>query len=84
MNIKNRLLTSLNVMVLVLGLGGCEPEGPAERAGKRMDEAAERATEALNPEGPAERAGEQIDQAIQSAGEAIEDGGHKAKEKPQR
>lgn len=51
-------------MVLVLGLGGCDPrEGPAERA-----------AEALDPKGPAERAGEQIDHAMERAGEAIEDG----------
>lgn len=81
MNIKNRSLTSLSVMVLVFGLGGCDPrEGPAERAGERIDEAAERAGEALDPQGPAERAGEQIDQAMERTGEAIEDVGDKAKE----
>lgn len=84
MRIKNRLLTRLSV-VLVLLLGGCdEPEGPAERAGERMDEAAERAAEALDPEGPAERAGEQIDQAMERAGAAIQDAGDKAKEKTRR
>ena len=84
MRIKNRLLTSIGVMVLVLGLGGCEGEGPAERTGERIDEAAERATDALDPKGPAERAGEQIDQTMERAGEAIENVGDKAKEKTQR
>ena len=55
---RKQLLTSLGAMVLVFGLSACEPEGDAERAGERIDDAAEKAAEAVNPEGPAERAGE--------------------------
>ncbi len=72
MNTRKTLSTSLGAVVLVLGLSACEPEGPAERAGERIDEAAERAAEALDPKGPAERAGEQIDQAIENGGNVRE------------
>jgi len=71
-------------MVIVFGLGACEPEGDAERAGERIDDAAEKAAEALDPEGPAERAGEKMDQAIEQRGEALEDLGDKAKEETER
>ncbi len=78
---QKQLLTSLGTMVLVFGLSACEPEGDAERAGERIDDAAEKAAEAVNPEGPAERAGETIDEATEEAGEAAEDLGDKAEEK---
>ncbi len=87
MNTRKPLSTSLGAMVVVFGLFGlsaCEPEGRAERAGGRIDDAAERAAEALDPEGPAERAGEKIDQAIEQGGEALEDLGDKAKEETER
>jgi len=71
-------------MVLVFGLSACEPEGDAERAGERIDDAAEKAAEAVNPEGPAERAGEKVDEATEEAGEAAEDLGDKAEEETER
>jgi len=59
--------------LLVLALGGCKPEGPAERAGKRLDETVDDMTQ---PKGPAERAGEALDKAVDDAGkktrEAVE------------
>ena len=65
MNTRKQLSTSLGAMVLVFGLSACEPEGDAERAGERIDDAAEKAAETLDPEGPAERAGEKIDEATE-------------------
>ena len=67
------LLTSLAIVLLMLGLNACEQEGPAERAGEKVDAAAERAKEALDPKGPAERAGEKVDKAMERAGEATEE-----------
>jgi hypothetical protein len=67
------LLTSLAIILLTLGLSACEPEGPAERAGEKVDAAAERAKEAVDPKGPAERAGEKADEAMERAGEATEE-----------
>ena len=84
MNTLKQLLTSLGAMVLVFGLSACEPEGDAERAGERIDDAAEKAAETLDPEGPAERAGEKVDEATEEAGEAAEDLGDKAEEKTER
>jgi len=71
-------------MVLTFGLSACEPEGDAERAGERIDDAAEKAAETLDPEGPAERAGEKVDEATEEAGEAAEDLGDKAEEETER
>jgi predicted small lipoprotein YifL len=67
------LLTSLAIILLTLGLSACEQEGPAERAGEKVDAAAERAKEAVDPKGPAERAGEKADEAMERAGEATEE-----------
>ena len=67
------LLTSLAMILLTLGLSACEQEGPAERAGEKVDAATERAKEAVDPKGPAERAGEKADEAIERAGEATEE-----------
>jgi hypothetical protein len=84
MNTRKPLSTGFGVMVFLSGLSACEPEGRAERAGARIDDAAERAAEALDPEGPAERAGEKMDQAIKQGGDALEDLGDKAKEETER
>ena len=51
------------VMVGLLPLVGCQ-EGPAERAGKQIDNAAREARDTINPpSGPAEAAGRKIDDA---------------------
>lgn len=48
---RNKLLALVVPALLVVGLMGCE-EGPAERAGERVDRATERAGDSM------ERAGE--------------------------
>lgn len=58
-------------LALLLGLGtlglvACDNEGPAERAGEKLDNAAERVGDAINPKGPAEKAGEAVDNAADS------------------
>ena len=66
MNDKASLLAF--VAVLGVSIAGCESsEGPAERAGKQIDEATE-------------QAGEQINQAVEETGEAIEEAGDKIRE----
>ena len=45
-------------------LVGCERQGPAERAGEDIDEAAGEVRDALDPGGPAEEAGEAVDDAL--------------------
>ncbi len=46
---------------------GCEREGPVEQAGKKVDQAVEKAKDKLNPEGPVEKAGKKVDQAVEEA-----------------
>lgn len=52
-------LTVLGVILMALGLGGCERQGAAERAGARVDESAERAGEAM------EEAGDEVEDEIE-------------------
>jgi hypothetical protein len=56
---------------------GCSEEGPAERAGEAIDEAAEDAQEGLedlvDEGGALEEAGEEADEAIERAKEATRD-----------
>ena len=50
-------ITSLALTVLFLGLSGCNRPGPAERAGKKIDQTVEKAGQ------PVDKAGKQIDTA---------------------
>ena len=62
---------ALIMMMVLLGAAvtGCESkEGPAERAGKQIDQATE-------------QAGDTIDQAVEKAGEKIEETGDTIREK---
>lgn len=51
--------------VLTLGLAACHEEGPGERAGRKLDNAGNRVSDALNPpHGPVESAGRKVDRAL--------------------
>lgn len=66
MKMKNTL-TSLAIALplsLVL-LFGCSEPGPAEQAGKKVDQAVEEVRDRIDPAGPAERAGREIDEAVE-------------------
>lgn len=59
---RNGLGASLAISILVLGLSACEKkEGPAERAGKRVDNAVQDAGKQI------EKAGENIQNAAKDA-----------------
>jgi len=73
---KKRYSRALYAGLVVLALAGCKQEGPAERAGKQIDEAVDDLTK---PKGPAERAGETLDKAVDDTGKAVEDAGKKAR-----
>lgn len=45
---------------------GCERQGPAEQAGKEVDQAVEKMKDVVSPSGPAEQAGKELDRAITS------------------
>ncbi len=70
-----RFLTICLILSLSLLFMACEKEGPAERAGERMDEAYEDTKDNLNdageaiedsvtPDGPMEEAGEEMDETV--------------------
>ena len=62
MSLSSRGLFIVILLAFVLGLAGCQPEGPGEKAGKKIDKAAE-------------KAGDKIDKAVEKTGKAIEDQG---------
>ena len=70
------------VGLLGLALIGCQPEGPAEKAGKEMDrtmDAIKESVPSLAPEGPMEKAGKAIDAKLEEAGEKLESMGEAIK-----
>ena len=63
-----KLLSAVCVSLMVMGLVACDKQGPAERAGEKMDNAAE-------------RAGDKIENATDKAGEKMEDAGDRIEDK---
>lgn len=61
--LKKALVGVALIIPLSFGLAACEEEGPAEKAGKSLDEAADSVGDAINPQGPVEKLGEDIDKA---------------------
>ncbi|SDX01049.1 hypothetical protein [Thiocapsa roseopersicina] len=68
MRISTMLFPVAVSIALMLGAVGCEQEGPAERAGEKIDHAAE-------------RAGDKIEQASEKAADKIEDAKEAASDK---
>jgi hyperosmotically inducible protein len=62
-----KLLILSMLLTVIFGAAACEKEGPAERAGKKIDKTVE-------------KAGEKVDKTMDKAGEKLEDLGDKAKE----
>jgi hypothetical protein len=51
--------------LMMVGLSACQQEGPAEKAGKSLDNAGQSVSDALNPpQGPAQSAGRKVDRAL--------------------
>jgi hypothetical protein len=51
--------------LLLMGLSACHQEGPAEKAGKSLDNAGQKVEDAVNPpQGPAQAAGRKVDRAL--------------------
>ena len=58
------LLTAAVALIMV-GLTACHQEGPAEKAGKSLDNAGQSVSDAVNPpQGPAQSAGRKVDRAL--------------------
>ena len=56
-------ISTLTALMLtgVLFTAGCESEGPAEKAGRKVDKSVQDAKDAINPPGPAAKAGRALD-----------------------
>jgi len=60
---RKKLLLITGILPLLFA-AGCHQEGPAERAGSSIDNAAQKASDALNPpQGPAQSLGRKLDRA---------------------
>lgn len=67
-----KALAALAVCTLLAGgVSGCREEGPAEKAGRAVDEAIDEAIH--GDEGALEEAGREIDEAIEQTKEKIRD-----------
>jgi hypothetical protein len=49
---------------VTLALTACHQEGPAERAGRHLDNTGQSISDAISPPGPAETAGRKVDRAL--------------------
>lgn len=68
MNKMTRALSTATLVLFGLGLGACSKEGPAERAGEKIDNAIE-------------ETGESIDSGLENAGDKIENAADKVEDK---
>ena len=78
MKTSNKGVLVICLLAAVLGLNACKQEGPAEKAGQKVDQAVEQAGKTIDQ--AAEQAGKKIDQAGENlsgkskkAGEYIDD-----------
>lgn len=62
---KKILVVSLSLLIS-LGLAACERKGPAQKAGEKIDNAAQQVKDAVTPAGPAEKAGRKVDNAARN------------------
>jgi hypothetical protein len=61
MKLSHAVATAIVLSIAVAGLSACEREGPAERAGERIDRAADKAADKI------ERAGDKVKDAAEDA-----------------
>ena len=78
--LNNTIKIGLISGILFLMLSGCEGEGPAERAGKKVDNAIENVGEEIREandsnmnDGPAENFGEKIDESVENASKKFDE-----------
>jgi uncharacterized lipoprotein YehR (DUF1307 family) len=55
------IITALMMIVLMVGLSGCTKEGPAEKAGKKIDKTIEKAGDRI------EKAGDKVQDTVKGA-----------------
>jgi hypothetical protein len=57
-------LCATSMLGLVAAVAGCEPKGPAQKAGEDFDKGVQSAKDAINRPGPVEKAGRGVDKAL--------------------
>jgi hypothetical protein len=65
--VKKIAAMALGITLIIGGMffsTGCERQGPAEQAGKEVDQAVEKMKDVVSPPGPAEKAGKELDRAV--------------------
>lgn len=67
MSILKKIMLVFFSCMIVVSFAACKKEGPAERAGQKIDETVE-------------KAGEKTKEAVEKAGDKIEEAGDKVKE----
>ena len=67
MSILKKIILVLFSCMIIVSFAACKKQGPAERAGEKIDEAVE-------------KAGEKIKESTEKAGNKIEEAGEKVKE----
>jgi predicted small lipoprotein YifL len=67
MSILKNIILFFFICMIIVSLTACKKEGPAERAGKKIDETVE-------------KTGEKIKESTEKAGDKIEEAGDKVKE----
>lgn len=75
MNTVKKIIALLCGLMLVLFIAACEDEGPAEKAGEKIDNAVESTQESM------EEAGDKLEEQMEEAGDKIEETGDKIQEK---
>ena len=59
------LMLGAALLMASLGFGtACHKEGPGERAGESIDDAARKLKDKVDPPGPGEKAGRKVDKAL--------------------
>jgi hyperosmotically inducible protein len=71
MSILKNIILVLFCSMIIVSFTACKKEGPAERAGKKIDQTVE-------------KAGENIKKSTEKAGDKIEEAGEKVKESTQK
>lgn len=69
MKTLKKIVSLLCGLMLIGFVSACEQEGPAEKAGEKVDQAVEESQEAM------EEAGEESQDAAEQAGESVEEAG---------
>jgi maltose-binding protein MalE len=67
MRILGKVLVVLFSALLLIAFAACEKEGPAERAGKKVDETVEKAQQKM------EETGDKVSQQMEEAGKKVEE-----------